>query len=93
MTPDNISAQVSAELARRDLQDIAELEKSEAFSRYFLRRLKQKHDESEKHFKYDSPDQCPMFTREEWRQRVLAYEELLEMPAKDRAGCQRILGG
>lgn len=70
------------EAARRDVQDIRALTGHEAFNRYYLRRIRQKHAEIEKAFKYDDmpPDQ-----REALRQKLLFIEEILKMPAKDEA--------
>ncbi len=82
---------VSRELAARDLQDIAELAKSPAFERYWLRRIRQKLAAIEKRFKYDRPIDCDKDEREILRRIMIEYEELLCMPATDEYASQRRL--
>ncbi len=78
--------QLSRQQAGQDMADIDALAKFEPFNRYWMRRLQLKHSTIEKSFKYDvlSPEQ-----REAARQKMIAYEELRDMPKTDRAVCQR----
>lgn len=79
---------ISAELAQRDLRDITELEQSEAFNRYYLRRLRQMREELDRAL---HEDDMTHERREVTRCLVLQLTEILRMPSKDRAGCHRIL--
>jgi len=92
MTPsDQADRDSRRESAKRDLQDIAALRRTEAFSRYFLRRLRDKHTDAEQHFKYDEPAKCDAVQRELWRQRMLLLEEIINMSAVDeRIGMQEL---
>lgn len=82
---------VSAELAMRDLGDIKELAKNEAFNRYFLRRLTQKHTEIEQKLKYEPAEKCPPTMREEYRQKLLLIEEIQGMLKTDESACRSTL--
>lgn len=73
-------ALVAAERARQDLEDIVSLKNSDAFNRYWMRRLTQKRAEVERQFKYEKVDK---HRREELRQTMLALEELEKMMAVD----------
>jgi hypothetical protein len=80
-----ITAQVSKELAIRDLSDIADLRRSESFNRYFIRRLQQKHDATRKSFEDDPPEVTDKDEREVLRRLMKAYRELLGMMDADEA--------
>ncbi len=80
MTDQN--AVVSAELARRDLEDIISLKNSEAFNRYWLRCLKQKRQTIDTAFRTDPGSKCDAVQREAYRQILIQYDELLEMMDK-----------
>lgn len=75
--------QVAAERARQDLEDIMSLKNSDAFNRYFLRRLTQKRAEIERKFKYEPPEKVDKNQREELRQTMLALEDLEKMMSVD----------
>ncbi len=75
----DITAQVSRELAMRDLADIAELRRNEAFTRYFLRRLNQKITETRKSFEDDAPEKVDKDEREVLRRILASYKELSKM--------------
>lgn len=68
--------QVAIERDRRDLEDIVELKKNSAFTRYFMRRLAQKKADAEKSLKYDK---LKSKQRERVRVVFLAFEELEKM--------------
>lgn len=89
--------QVAAERARQDLEDIMSLKNSDAFNRYFLRRLTQKRTEVERRFKYEPPENVDKDQREELRQTMLALEDLEKMMAVDegniRGGISREANG
>jgi len=82
MNSNNEAMDGRREAALRDVQDIRALTGNEAFNRYYLRRLRQKHADVEKAFKYDD---MPADKREAARQQMLFIEEILKMPAKDEA--------
>lgn len=71
--------------AAQDLSDIATLRHTEAFGRYFIRRLKAKQAAVETKFRNDSADKCSHEEREIRRRIVLAYDEILRMMAEDEA--------
>ncbi len=77
-----ISAQVSRELAIRDLADITELRRTEAFDRFFLRRLREMRDRLQKSFEEDAmaPEQ-----REATRQLLKQLKEIIALPDRDEA--------
>jgi hypothetical protein len=79
------NAQVSEELARRDAEDIAALRLSEPFNRYWMRRLKQRRDETDRAFRFDPPAKCDFVQREVLRNLVIAYDELLNVMQADEA--------
>lgn len=81
----NITAQVSKELAIRDLSDIADLKRSESFNRYFIRRLQQKHDTVKNKFENDPPQVTDKDEREVLRRMMHAYRELIGMMDTDEA--------
>lgn len=76
-------AQVARERQLQDLEDIRELKKNSAFTRYWLRRLTQKRAEIERRFKYDPPEKVSKDQREELRQAMIALEDLEKMMAVD----------
>lgn len=80
------------ERARRDIEDIGVLRKTEAFSRYWLRRLKQKRDDTEKSFKFAPVAECTPARREELRQLLLVFEELLGMMEADDSAARTTYG-
>lgn len=81
-------AQLARQQAGQDIADIEALSKFEAFNRYWMRQLQQKHAAMERRFKYDA---ATGEQREAWRQQLLAYEELRDMPKVHRVVCQRAL--
>ena len=85
------SEMISRELAARDLQDIAELGKSPAFERYWLRRMRQKRDAIKSRFEDDPPSKCDKDEREILRRILKEYDELLGMPATDGRASQNRL--
>src|SRR3954468_15991023 len=91
MEDQDISKQVSKELALRDLGDIADLRKSDGFNRYFLRRLNQKRNEVEKKFRYDSAVPVDKEDREILRRLMLAYEELVWLLDVDESSAKIFL--
>lgn len=78
--------------AAEDLSDISELQRSQGFNRYWLRRLRQKRDAVDRQMKYDPPEKCSKDEREVLRRISLAYEELLALPANDEGAAKRLLG-
>lgn len=78
---------ISRELANRDLADIRSLKESEAFQRYWLRRLKTKREAAFNKFLKD--DQMGLEERETFRQIVLCYDDLLGMMDRDDATSRR----
>jgi cephalosporin-C deacetylase-like acetyl esterase len=81
---------VAAERARQDLEDIRTLKNTEAFSRYWMRRLRQRKEDAEKRLKYDK---LSAEDREIARVTFLAYDELEKMMDVDegniRGGMKR----
>ena len=71
---------VSDELARRDLGDIGTLRNTEAFDRYFMRRLRQDQAKVEAEFKRGKMDKDE---REVLRRITLIYEDILDMMKRD----------
>jgi len=82
----SIPERVAAELLRRDLMDIGVLRNSDSFIRYFMRRLKQKEDETRDHFENDLPSVCSKDQREEYRIKLQAYKELRTLLDTDESG-------
>lgn len=80
MTPAQDAAR-QREQEAQDLADIAELGRTQGFTRYYLRRLKAKRETFEKAFKYDTMKKS---AREIMRQRILLIEEIEKMPAVDK---------
>lgn len=75
------------ERAKQDLDDIIELKKNAAFTRYFVRRMSQKRDEADDKCKREKDASV----REQYRLKWLALEELDEMMSKDEAACRSTL--
>ena len=71
--------------------DIGVLRNSDSFNRYFMRRLKQKEDETRDHFENDLPSVCSKDQREEYRIKLQAYKELRTLLDTDEAGAQNLL--
>lgn len=88
---DKTAKKVSQERALHDLQDIAALRTSEAFNRYFLRRLKAKKEDIRKVFTYDPPTKITPDQREQLRVLLLFCEELEKMMSEDEASAQSFL--
>jgi hypothetical protein len=88
MTADEQNSR-SRELAERDLKDIQALRDSEAFRRYFLRRLKDRMDRLNAAFRYDP---LSHEDREVHRRLVNEYDELLKLLDQDEAACRSTLG-
>ncbi len=82
---------LSRERAMLDIEDIKALERSDPFNRYFLRRLDQKRAEAERKFKYDPAEKCTPERREEYRQVMLALEDIQKMMTTDEAACRSTL--
>ncbi len=68
-----VARQVARERAAKDLSAILELQKSDAFNGYFMRRLNERIERNWRSHKYDdlSPEK-----REALRQQTLAMEEI-----------------
>jgi hypothetical protein len=81
----NDGAAKAAQQAAEDLEDIATLERTAAFSRYFLRRIRAKREDVRVAFENDPPEKCSHDEREIRRRIMKAYDELLGMMAQDRA--------
>ncbi len=79
-TPDQTQAR---EAARQDGIDIRELRECKGFTRYWLRRLRQRREETNRKFHEDPPEKCSKDRREELRQLVIAYDDLLGMMDRD----------
>lgn len=78
----------SRESARQDLQDIYALKQSEPFNRYFLRRLRQRHEETLKKLKYDK---MSYEEREACRLNVVFIEGIVNVLAQDEATARKEL--
>ena len=78
----------SRESARQDLQDIHALKGSEAFNRYYLRRLRQRHDESVRSLIHDK---MTFEERESCRLNVLFIEDIVNLIPRDEATARRVL--
>lgn len=89
MSDQKNDAIVSLELARRDIEDIDTLRKTEAFVRYFIRRLKQRRDKAAK-TQY-SDEKITVEEREKMRRIAREYDDLLEMMNQDYTVCQRMI--
>jgi len=76
------------ESAREDLQDIHTLRQNEAFNRYFLRRLRQRHEETLKKLKYEK---MSYEEREACRLNVVFIEGIINLPSIDEAMARKIL--
>lgn len=76
-----LAKKVSQELMRRDLGDIAELRRSEAFNRYFLRRLGEKKAAIQTSLLDHTPAELAAKDedREVLRRINKTYEEILKM--------------
>lgn len=85
-----IAATVAREIAIRDLEDIFALRRSEAFTRYFTRRLKEKRDQAQKRFHDDPMDKDQ---REVARHVMKTFEEILSMMDREEATIRQQLGG
>ncbi len=83
-------ALVAAERNRQDLEDIVSLKNSDAFNRYWLRRLKQKRENAEREFKYEPASKITKERREELRQVMLALEELEKMMDVDQGNIKAV---
>lgn len=82
--------QVSAELANRDLSDIAELRKSDAFNRYFMRRLRKRRESL--HDAFLTAGAMSHEEREVHRRLILEYDrEIMNMLEKDERACRSII--
>jgi hypothetical protein len=82
LTPQEIiDDAVRREREAQDLADIAELGRTQGWTRYFHRRLRQRIDMAKETVIYD--DKITKERREEIRQQVLALEDLERMPSKD----------
>ena len=79
------------EAAAQMLADITALQREPAFERYWLKRLRQKHETIDLRFRRDDPSECSHEDREALRQLLLLIEELIRMPAQDRAVAERTL--
>ncbi len=77
-----ISAAVSREIAIRDLADIADLRRSDAFNRFFLRRVGEMRDKLQKSFEEDMMDKDQ---REATRQLLKQVKEIIALPDRDEA--------
>lgn len=82
---------VARERATKDIEDIKALRESEPFKRYWLRRLNYKRAAIEKSFLRDGPELVSKDRREEMRQVILAYDELLSMMDADDRGAKNLL--
>jgi len=78
-----------ADRARRqaadDLSDIHTLKSTEAFARYYLRRIAQKRDAVKTRFITAPPKDVDAAEREILRRLLESYEELLALPDRDAA--------
>lgn len=90
MTPAEHAHAVSKEIAAHDLADIKALRESEAFKRYWIRRMNERHAKLATAFKYDVMSHEE---RETHRQIVLEYEDIARMMEKDEVACQNLLSG
>ena len=89
--------QQRVDLHANDVKHIEELEKSEAFRKYFLRRLQEKRSMALNRLLNDPPSQCDAMTREGYRCMVVAYDGLLTLLETDKKQSletlQQLVGG
>lgn len=86
----NEHATKAAQQAAEDLEDIAGLERSHHFNRYYLRRLRAKREAVRVSFENDTPEQCSHEEREIRRRILKAYDDLLGMLAQDAASARSV---
>ena len=81
------SHQQARQRAAEDLQDIAALAESKPFSRYWIRRMNDLHaDNVNTALNGKTPEE-----REAARHRARLLHELTQLPAMDRANCEKFL--
>lgn len=87
----SLNADARRESAKRDLQDIAKLLNCEGYQRWFLRRLTDKRNEAHEGLLHKEGITAEQ--REVFRQRVLIFDEIMQLAERDRALAMRDLEG
>lgn len=77
-------AAVARERAAQDLQDIAELERTQGWTRYWVPRINRRIESHWERVKHESPKTCDATEREIVRRVAVELEEILGLLAKDR---------
>ena len=80
------------ERAQQDIDDIKKLRESEAFSRYFIRRVNQRAQGHFEMFKNGTPEKVSKEEREILRRLTLEYEDLAQMMDRDFAEAVKRVG-
>ena len=93
MTPteQKIHDQKIRDAAQRDVVDIEALSKSEPFNRYFIGQLNRLYRENVDVSLGLAPGGETHDGREKGRHRAVFIKELMEMPAKQRETCEKLL--
>jgi hypothetical protein len=81
LTPEQ---QQRVDLHANDVKHIDELLKSEAYRKYFMRRIHEKRSAALNRLLNDEPRQCDPLMREGLRQSVLVYDGILSMLDTDK---------
>jgi hypothetical protein len=81
---------ITQELAKRDLQDIQTLRESEAFNRYFMRRIKKRREQVMEELLKTPLTHAEL---EAHRAIVNTLDDIISMADRDEVSAQRMLGG
>ena len=93
MTPTTaqIETEAAVRSAQQDLEDISTLKRTDAFERYWLRRLRSKQAALEERFRNDPPEKCSKDQREEIRLQIVLIDELMAMMKRDEASAKAMV--
>jgi hypothetical protein len=83
--------EVAIDQTRQDFSDILALLDQPAWSRWFVRRLKEEKAKVEKQFRYDPPSKCDAAERETLRRILNVYDHFLALPETDKAACEQTM--
>lgn len=84
----DLDRQRTIDIHANDIRDIKILRETPAFAQYWMRRLRQKRDETDKKF---HDDDCDPMAREGYRKQVALCDELLKMMDVDEAASMQAL--
>jgi hypothetical protein len=79
------------EKMRSDIMDIEALRKFEPFTRYFIRRLREKHAAVVARLHDDPVEKCSHEEREILRRLMKEYEDIIGMMAREETTCKATL--